>query len=155
MWSSLSRRSGGLPLYKQVEALIEGAIADGRLGGGERLPSERRLCALLGVNRSTVIQALDDLADRGVLLRRRGSGTYVNGDKWGVQQYPVLNWRPPVLGARPGGQAARIVDYQEEARRAGGRARWVGAITHAREEYRAKRGNANPKTLALGAGGIG
>ncbi len=119
MWSPLSRRGGGLPLYKQVEALIEGAVADGRLGGGERLPSERRLCALLGVNRSTVIQALDELADRGVLLRRRGSGTYVNGDKWGVQQYPVLNWRPPVLGTRPGGQAARIAACREEARRAG------------------------------------
>lgn len=119
MWSPISRHGGGLPLYKQVEALIEGAVADGRLGGGERLPSERRLCALLGVNRSTVIQALDELADRGVLLRRRGSGTYVNGDKWGVQQYPVLNWRPPVLGTRLGGQAARIAACREEARRAG------------------------------------
>lgn len=98
MWKLDRVRNAGLPLYKQVILLIENAIENGLLTADERLPSERNLSELLGVNRSTVIRALDELADRGVLLRMAGSGTYVNPEKWGLQSYPILNWQqPPAL----------------------------------------------------------
>ncbi len=122
MWTRLEKQSGGAPLYTQVIARIERAIEDGLLQGGERLPSERRLCGLMGVNRSTIIHALDEMADRGVLLRRQGSGTYVNDAKWGLQQYPILNWQPPAAGRMPRGgaeYAARVQARREEARRRG------------------------------------
>ncbi len=91
-----------LPLYKQAVDLIEAAIASGHLAPGSRLPSERALARLLGINRSTVIHALDALADRGLLLRKRGSGTYVNTRKWGVLTYAQLHWQtpPPLLSGR-------------------------------------------------------
>lgn len=38
---------------------------------------------------------MDELADRGILLRKVGSGTYVNPEKWGLQSYTVLNWQLP------------------------------------------------------------
>ena len=59
----------------QVLELIE------RLGVGTAIPSERQLSADLGVSRLTLRAALDDLAREGYLVRRRGSGTYVQQPK--------------------------------------------------------------------------
>ena len=56
---------------QQVLELIE------RIGVGSALPSERQLSVDLGVSRLTLRAALDDLAREGYLVRRRGSGTYV------------------------------------------------------------------------------
>jgi GntR family transcriptional regulator len=53
----------------------------GRLGVGAAIPSERQLSADLGVSRLTLRAALDDLAREGYLVRRRGSGTYVQQPK--------------------------------------------------------------------------
>ncbi|HVS85028.1 MAG TPA: GntR family transcriptional regulator [Gaiellaceae bacterium] len=53
----------------------------GRLGVGSAIPSERQLSVDLGVSRLTVRAALDDLAREGHLVRRRGSGTYVQQPK--------------------------------------------------------------------------
>jgi GntR family transcriptional regulator len=52
-----------------------------RLGVGTALPSERQLSTDLGVSRLTVRAALDDLAREGYLVRRRGSGTYIQQPK--------------------------------------------------------------------------
>jgi GntR family transcriptional regulator len=60
---------------RQVMDLIE------RLGVGTAIPSERQLSADLGVSRLTVRAALDELAREGYLVRRRGSGTYVQQPK--------------------------------------------------------------------------
>ncbi len=60
---------------RQVFDLIQ------QLGVGTAIPSERQLSADLGVSRLTVRAALDDLAREGYLVRRRGSGTYVQHPK--------------------------------------------------------------------------
>src|SRR3954451_22473970 len=60
---------------QQVLELIQ------RLGAGPAIPSERQLSADLGVSRLTVRAALDELAREGYLVRRRGSGTYVQHPK--------------------------------------------------------------------------
>jgi GntR family transcriptional regulator len=52
-----------------------------QLGVGTAIPSERQLSVDLGVSRLTVRAALDDLAREGYLVRRRGSGTYVQHPK--------------------------------------------------------------------------
>ncbi|QIQ20230.1 MocR-like pyridoxine biosynthesis transcription factor PdxR [Zophobihabitans entericus] len=82
-----------LPIYQQIIKLIEQKINSGQLLTGEKLPAERKLAELLGVNRSTVIRAFDELVERGVLIRRRGSGTTINQDKWGVAPQQTTNWR--------------------------------------------------------------
>lgn len=87
-----------LPRYKQLIRLVEDLLEKGRLASGERLPPERELAIRLGLNRSTVIRALDELAERGVLIRKKGSGTYVNPEKWGLQSHELFNWQsPPAL----------------------------------------------------------
>jgi GntR family transcriptional regulator len=52
-----------------------------QLDVGEAIPSERQLCADLGVSRLTVRAALDDLVRDGMLIRRHGSGTFVSEPK--------------------------------------------------------------------------
>lgn len=87
------------PLYQQIIEGIEAAIISGQLSPGERLPSERDLSIWLNVNRSTVIRALDELSDRNIIIRKSGSGTYVNDQKWGLLTYPSFNWRNSLVAS--------------------------------------------------------
>src|SRR4051812_1526964 len=64
-------------LHEQVAVEIRRAIAEGEAGPGERLPPARDLASVLKVNRNTVLRALRQLRDEGLLEVRRGRGTTV------------------------------------------------------------------------------
>jgi GntR family transcriptional regulator len=66
-----------LPLYHQLAEELLAQIREGSLGAGHKLPSEHELAERYGVGRPTVRQATDVLIQRGLLMRKRGSGTYV------------------------------------------------------------------------------
>ncbi len=66
-------------LYEQVAGEIRRAIADGEAKPGERLPPAKDLAAILGVNTNTVLRALRQLRDEGLLEFRRGRGITVTG----------------------------------------------------------------------------
>src|SRR3954471_10790124 len=51
------------------------------LGIGDPIPPERRLAGDLGVSRLTLRAALDELAREGLIVRRRGSGSFVSEPK--------------------------------------------------------------------------
>lgn len=68
-----------MALYQQVAAEIRRAIADGEIIEGERLPPAVDLAAVLKVNKNTVIRALHDLRDEGMLDFTRGRGARVVG----------------------------------------------------------------------------
>ena len=66
-------------LHEQVAGEIRRAIADGEAKPGERLPPARDLAAVLGVNTNTVLRALRELREEGLLEFRRGRGITVAG----------------------------------------------------------------------------
>lgn len=70
-------RQSHAPLYTQIAAQMRQMIRQGALGIGDRLPPNRVLAELLGVNRSTVATAYDELLADGLIAARVGSGTYV------------------------------------------------------------------------------
>ena len=70
-------RSGPVPLYYQVSTRLEGAIYDGTIPAGARLENEIAIGQRLGLSRPTVRRAIQELVDKGLLVRRRGIGTQV------------------------------------------------------------------------------
>jgi GntR family transcriptional regulator len=66
-------------LHDQVTGQIRRAIAEGEAAPGERLPLAKDLAAVLGVNKNTVLRALHELRDEGLLEFRRGRGITVAG----------------------------------------------------------------------------
>ena len=56
---------------------LSGEIVRGELGPGTALPSERRLCEIFGVNRGAVREALQRLAQAGLIAVRHGGATRV------------------------------------------------------------------------------
>lgn len=60
-----------------VVGQIRELIRSGKLRAGEQLPTERELCEMLSVGRSTVREALRDLTAIGVVRRSR-NGLYIN-----------------------------------------------------------------------------
>lgn len=70
-------RSGPIPLYYQLASRIEAAILDGRISAGARIDNEISLGERLGMSRPTVRRAIQELVDKGLLVRRRGIGTQV------------------------------------------------------------------------------
>jgi GntR family transcriptional regulator len=69
--------SRSAPAYLQIEEQLADRIASGEFAYGERLPPERELTKQLGVSRMTVRAAMDRLAQRNLIVRREGSGTFV------------------------------------------------------------------------------
>jgi len=65
------------PLYAQLERSIRFAIATGKLGIGEQLPTVRQLAVDLRINANTVAKVYAELERAGVLEPRRGVGTFV------------------------------------------------------------------------------
>jgi len=67
----------GIPLAQQIQERLRVAIREGRLLGGERLPSTRQLAASLGVSRGTVVEVYEQLVAEGYVDSAVGSGTRV------------------------------------------------------------------------------
>ncbi|UYV37371.1 GntR family transcriptional regulator [Rhodobacteraceae bacterium D3-12] len=67
------------PLYHQVTLVLRERIEAGYYGQDGRIPSELELSREFNVSRITVSRAINDLAQQGLLERRRGAGTRVIG----------------------------------------------------------------------------
>ena len=103
-------RSSPVPLYFQVAQAFEKAILDGHLRPGDRFENELALAKRLSLSRPTTRRAIQELVDKGLLVRKRGVGTQ-------VVQTPVH--RPVELTslfddlARAGQDpTTRVLDYQ-------------------------------------------
>lgn len=71
-------RDGGLALHRQLYDELRGLILGGRLRPGTRLPPTRALSVELGVSRSTVVQAIEQLVAEGYVEGKVGAGTFVS-----------------------------------------------------------------------------
>lgn len=65
------------PIFQQLAERIAGDILRGAYAEGEQVPSTNELSAHLRINPATAGKALGLLADRGILVKRRGLGMFV------------------------------------------------------------------------------
>src|SRR5579872_7248172 len=115
-------RSGGaaaplrrMPLYAQAEKVLEDLLVHRRYRIGDRIPPEAELVRSLGVSRATIRAAVGRLVDRGLLVRRQGSGTFLAG-------FPEGSDEPGPVGIKLGSNVAqlgRLETYTSIAERLG------------------------------------
>jgi GntR family transcriptional regulator len=70
-------RESPVPFYFQLSELLEQEVVGGEWAPGFRLPSEPEMSAHFGVSRTTIRQALARLEQEGMIVRRKGQGTFV------------------------------------------------------------------------------
>jgi DNA-binding GntR family transcriptional regulator len=69
--------SSPIPIYHQISQQLEHMIAVGELAKGDFLPSEVELAERWGISRPTARRAIQELVEKGLLVRKRGVGTQV------------------------------------------------------------------------------
>ncbi|KMK75259.1 PLP-dependent aminotransferase family protein [Alkalihalobacillus pseudalcaliphilus] len=86
--------SSTISLFQQISIWIVTQIEQGIWPVGTKLPSQRKLAENLRVNRSTIVQVLDELKAEGLLVSKAGSGIYVNARSWEyVVKKSAPDWR--------------------------------------------------------------
>ena len=93
-----------LPRYQEIADELLAEIGGGRFSVGSMLPTEIDLCERFGVSRFTVREALRQLHEKGILTRRRGSGTVVQ------------NLHPNTAYVRSIGTLDELLQYPPEMR---------------------------------------
>lgn len=108
-------RTRPVPVARQIQNHLERLIRDGRLAPGVKLPATRELARSLGVHRSTVVLAYDELVAAGLARAHVGQGTFV-AERLSTPPPSAsagsLDWNP--LFAR----RAHVVALEEARRRA-------------------------------------
>lgn len=119
-----------VPIYYQIEQLIEHQIIRGDLAPGARVPAVRQLALDLTVNVNTVQRALANLVQRGVLVSERGRGNFVTTEAATLtelkqsliqDELATMVQRLQALGLTPGEMPAALATYiqsqtEEEAK---------------------------------------
>ena len=70
-------KKSSIPLYFQVKELIKEKIKSGEWENNEKIPNELELVKQFNVSRSTIRQAILELVNEGLLIRKKGRGTFV------------------------------------------------------------------------------
>ena len=101
----------GLPLYLQLASLTRRCISSGLLKPGDQLPSEAELCRHFNISRSTVRQALKELEEQGLVLRRQGLGSFVAEPKLYRRSENIYSFtsEATAMGRKPG---SRLLSFE-------------------------------------------
>lgn len=70
--------SSSIPLHVQIEEQLREAIKSEEYQKGIKLPNEVDLSKQLGISRSTLRQSINKLVYEGLLVRKKGVGTFAN-----------------------------------------------------------------------------
>lgn len=68
------------PIYQQIIDEFKRAVARGDLSPGDRIPAQRELAQMAGVNPNTVQRAYREMEQLGIVETLRGQGTFIRRD---------------------------------------------------------------------------
>ena len=100
-------KNNPIPLYYQLAEQIREQIQTGQLEAGAQIPSERELSETFAISRMTVRQAIGYLVQQGVLMVKKGIGTFVAEPKLTYDALHLLGFTEEVI--RQGGTATSKV----------------------------------------------
>lgn len=127
-------RSSRTPIFVQIYRHLRHAIASGRINSETRLPSTRRFARELGVSRSTIVIAYDNLIADGYAEGRRGSAVIAcNVNSTGATTAPSKTdgtatrriAKPQIRPFCPDSPAMNLFPYKA----------WSRAVTYAMREH--------------------
>ncbi len=107
----------GVPLYIQIRNLLRERIRLGEWAAEEPMPTEEELVAHFGVSRTTVRQAMSDLANEKLVVRHAGRGTFARQPLMVVrmQQWHSLTTDIAQRGLRPSKTILRVEKLEARA----------------------------------------
>jgi GntR family transcriptional regulator len=108
-----SLEKNSIPLYVQLEQIIKSQIVTGELLAGEQIPTEKELAETYRVSSITVRQAILDLVQEGLLLRKQGKGTFVMPGLMNIKNIMTLSIRGDTNDVLPEGlqsQKVKVLD---------------------------------------------
>lgn len=73
--------SKDMPLYKQLSQILYQKIKTGEWEYNHKIPTEPELCELYQISRQTVRLAIEDLKNKGYVVKKQGLGTFVTHPK--------------------------------------------------------------------------
>ncbi len=109
--------SSDIPLYYQLISIIKRNISVGLLKPGDLLPSETEFCETFNISRTTVRQAIGELEEEGLVIRRRGKGTYISEPKLKRKMEDVYSFSNEMknLGLRPDSKVIEFLGILPQA----------------------------------------
>ena len=88
-----------IPLYSQIVSYFSEKVASGDWVSGQIIPSQRNLSELFGVNRSTIVEAMDELSALGIIESGFGRGTRIANDSWSLlMRDKAPDWQDYIRG---------------------------------------------------------
>ena len=85
-------RDSDIPITEQIVRYMCDQVSSGNWAIGSRLPSQRALAEWFGVNRSTIIAAISELSDYGIVEGQHGAGTRIVSNTWSLMLPGAPDW---------------------------------------------------------------
>lgn len=98
-----------VPLYNQLQGVLEEMITDSRLSSGELLPGDLDFAKLLGVSPATIRKSYSILEEKGFVKRIKSVGTLVADDL--IKKKPVIGFFYNLVSAQA---RYRIAEYAQQ-----------------------------------------
>ncbi len=92
-------KNSEIPLYNQIVSYFSSKILQGDWVAGQKIPPQREMSKRFEVNRSTVVEAMEELYAMGLLEGHSGSGTKITYDIWSsLMPFSTPNWETYING---------------------------------------------------------
>lgn len=108
-------KTGKLPVYLQIAEQLSRDISAGLLAEGQRLPAERQMAKDHNVTVRTLRKSLDRLTETGLLIRKQGSGNYIQKNENANSIYSFFRLERPQGGGLPSARMLRVDSIKKPA----------------------------------------
>lgn len=117
-------KNSKMPLYKQIVEYVSSKVSSGDWAVGSRLPSQREMADIFGVNRSTIVSAMEELLSYGMVEAAYGGGTRIASNTWSLLMSSPPDWNKyitsgPFKANLPAIQVINKLEFDEKYLRLG------------------------------------